>query len=742
MFLSFSAIAQQHLQVIDSETDFPIAGVFIELLDINQKKVNSGITNADGNIRFEISGAYSFIAHHMGYKTFYGTLTSEYQVIKLSPGIVILNDVVVTGQYHPQSANNSVYSIRTIDKETIANQGSVQLSDVLSKELNMRLNQDLATGETGITMQGMSGSNIKILIDGVPLVGRNGNGNNADMSQINLNTVERIEIVEGPMAVNFGANALGGVINLITKSTTTEKFTLGASIQGESIDVKTGVGVGKYAANLYTAYRIIPRLGISTNIGMTRFNGYQGDESGREFLWNPKNQFFGDLKINFTKEKTNIYYKLDYLYEDIYDAGGLAPGQTVAFDEKFITNRFIHQIQASGSLYNGNRYAIVFSYSDNNRIKNRFVKDLVSGEKTNVVSPGAQDTTSYHVFSTRGSYSVVNLSPWLDFELGYDINLEQTTGGRLVDGSQAIQDYAIYSSAELSFIHNLKIRPGLRWSYNSKFNSPLIPSINLKFSPSRKVDIRAAYGRGYRAPGLRELYLEFIDATHRVFGNDQLKPETSHHFDAGFVFKSRPSSLAVNSEFTVFYNNITNLIDFAYSETDAGYAKYTNIGAFKSLGFNLKERLIWKNLETGIGFSYIGRYDNPGAEDIPVNYLFSPQVAIDVTYKEPKTQISLSSYYKFNGPLGRYTFSTDANGNSIYNVGSVDGYHLLDITASRMLGKMLRLTIGGKNLFNITNVNNSNQSAGGVHSGGGTTAIGYGRSFFTKINFNLINNKN
>jgi len=380
----------------------------------------------------------------------------------------------------------------------------------------------------------------------------------------------------------------------------------------------------------------------------------------------------------------------------------------------------------------------MFSYSDNNRNKNRFIKDLVTGEKTDVVSAGAQDTTQYQAFVTRGTYSAVELSTWVDFEVGYDINLEATSGGRLVDESQAIQDYALYSSAEFKLYNKLKIRPGVRFSYNSKFDSPIVPSINVKYSPSGKIDLRAAYGRGYRAPGLRELYMEFIDATHRVYGNDQLVPETSHHIDGALVYKTHKQSVTLNSEISAFYNDITNLIDFAYSETDAGYAKYTNIGEFKSVGFNIKERLVWNNLEGGIGFGYVGRYDNPAAEDIPQNYLFSPEVSINATYREPKSKISFSAFYKYTGETSRYTFSTDVDGNSTYNLGTIEGYQLLDITATRMLGKMLRLTLGGKNLLDVRNVNNSTQTSGGVHSGAGTTPIGYGRSFFIKIDFNLI----
>jgi outer membrane receptor for ferrienterochelin and colicins len=645
--------------------------------------------------------------------------------------------VVITGQYHPQSAENSVYAVRAIDNETIQNQGAIQLSDVLSKELNIRLSPDMATGETGFSIQGMKGSNVKILVDGIPLVGRNGNGNNADVSQINLNTIERIEIVEGPMAVNYGANALGGVINLITKTGSIEKFSLGASFQAESIDDKIGLEDGKYVANINSKYWFTDTYYTNFNVGFNRFNGFQGDLTGREQQWNPKTQFLSDISLGRQRENFHIYYKLNYLLEEIYDAGPVATGQTYAFDEKYTTNRMVHQVQANGTLYDGNRYSLIFSYSDNNRIKNSFIKDLVTGEKTNTISPGAQDTTTYNAVVTRGTYSAVEVMPWLDFELGYDINLEKTTGGRLTTGSEAIQDYAIFASAEMKPSQMVKIRPGIRWAYNSKFASPFVPSINIKYSPTKRFDLRAAYGRGYRAPGLRELYMEFIDATHRVFGNEDLVPETSHHVDAGFVFRLHKKNIILNSELSGFYNDITNLIDFAYSETDAGYAKYTNIGEFKSVGFNIKERFNWKALEAGVGFGYIGRYDNPTAEDIPDNFLFSPEVSIDATYIFSRSGITLSTFYKYTGTTSQYTYSTDENGNEGYNLSTVGDYDIWDITATRMMGKMIRLTLGAKNIMNTTNISNTTVAVGGVHSNNGNRPISYGRSFFIKLDFNL-----
>merc|ERR1711965_356759 len=91
---------------------------------------------------------------------------------------------------------------------------AVTLKDVLVNQNNIRVAQDNVLGSS-MSLQGMSGQNIKILIDGIPVIGRlNGN---IDISQINLNTIERIEIIEGPLSVNYGTDALAGTINLISQ---------------------------------------------------------------------------------------------------------------------------------------------------------------------------------------------------------------------------------------------------------------------------------------------------------------------------------------------------------------------------------------------------------------------------------------------------------------------------------------------------------------------------------------------
>ena len=127
----------------------------------------------------------------------------------------LLDEVVFTGQFKPQSLKQSLYKVRVINSERIRMRGATDVAGVLNNEVGIRFNTDNILGETDVNIMGMSGQNVKILLDGVPLVDRG--STKQSLSQIDINTIERIEIVEAPMSVVYGTDALAGVINLITK---------------------------------------------------------------------------------------------------------------------------------------------------------------------------------------------------------------------------------------------------------------------------------------------------------------------------------------------------------------------------------------------------------------------------------------------------------------------------------------------------------------------------------------------
>ena len=179
------------------------------------EKAKLSLTNSKGNVLNPFRGSTQIYVTHIGYESILDTLKKgEFKTLLLVPKVIEVNEVVITAQYAPNSLEKAVHKIKVIDRKKIELMGAVNLEDVLTNEANVRISQDNVLGSS-TSIQGVSGQNVKILIDGVPVIGRL--GGNIDLSQINLNDIERIEIIEGPLSVEYGSNALAGTINLITK---------------------------------------------------------------------------------------------------------------------------------------------------------------------------------------------------------------------------------------------------------------------------------------------------------------------------------------------------------------------------------------------------------------------------------------------------------------------------------------------------------------------------------------------
>src|SRR5690606_38792490 len=112
-----------------------------------------------------------------------------------------LDEVVITGENKVMSLSKKLFAVGEIDQKDIAQVAGNNLADLLNYNLNITITPDPATGRSTVSMFGLDGQYVKILMDGIPMASDNGIGNNIDITQINLEDVERIEIVEGSMGV-------------------------------------------------------------------------------------------------------------------------------------------------------------------------------------------------------------------------------------------------------------------------------------------------------------------------------------------------------------------------------------------------------------------------------------------------------------------------------------------------------------------------------------------------------------
>ncbi|WP_422354828.1 TonB-dependent receptor [Roseivirga pacifica] len=743
ILLPFMA-SSQSVTFYSSEDNINIPGVAVQISTVKGKTIKSGITDASG--QFSLNGV-DFPAvlktQHLSFSPIIDTLyqRTDYR-FALTPTITDLDEVVVTGQFSPQSVKNSVFRVQTINAEQIERRGAITLQEALQSQLNIRLSNDLAIGSTTVSLQGISSQNVKILIDGVPLVNRNGNGNGADLSQINLQQIERIEIVEGPMAVNYGANALAGVINLITKKEFKNRTEISANLQSETAGDEIGPDAGRHIQSVGINHRISDRWSAMVSGLHNDFQGYQGSATGRTYEWNPKDQWTGTGLLKYDTENFSAFYRIDALSELIESFGRQQDNYTnegeyqpFAIDEEYKSKRFSHQVQAEGKTNFLDRYNLFASFSDFERKSSQFANNLVTDERTLTTGEGDQDTSTYQVWELGGAgylKPVDNLS----LQLGYQVSLESVGGGRIADGDQSNEEYAVYTSAEWE-LNRFTLRPGLRYTVNNNYGNQLLPAMQLKYGLGENANVRFSYGRGFRSPSVRELYFEFVDSNHRIFGNPDLQPEKSNHFGVNFINQYKLSGQNVSSDLNFFFNDITDQISIAQDPANVSNTTYVNINRYKTLGGTLSQKATFNKLSVSLGLSYIGRYNqiNEEASDLD-EYFFSPEVSSNISYQFTKLNTSVNLFYKYTGVLQSYFATTNDQGEETISIGEIEGYSWLDATVTKGIGQHFELMLGARNVFNIQRVNNSGIS-GGAHSGGSSVPIAFGRSYFVKLSYNL-----
>ncbi|MGY0034473.1 TonB-dependent receptor plug domain-containing protein [Pedobacter sp. NJ-S-72] len=656
-----------------------------------------------------------------------------------------LKEVVVTGEFQPQSLKNSVYRTHIINAERIRLKAAANIQQVLNTELGFRFSNDLTLGTTDVQMMGMSGRSVKILLDGVPMIDRGDARESLD--QIDINTVERIEIVEGPLSVSYGSDALVGVINVITKRAGKETFNINARIQEETAGKEYSPfgRSGKHMQHLGAGWQ---NKGWSALVGLTRdeFNGF--DRPGPTVLpddisatyWKPKLKWMANGKLGYRNNNFNISYRFDYLDETINSEGGYLVNENKSRRQQYITNRYVHLLQGDYRLNDKFQLSTSISYNNLKRATQTKLHNFATGLDSLTSEPGDQDVAKFNSGAFR-TVMVYKMSDQISFQPGIEISTDVASGARVL-GRPRINDYAFFISSEVNLAKGVVIRPGFRFIKNSIYDAPpVIPSLNTKISLTDKLDLRLGYASGFRAPALRELFYDFRDSNHTILGNTNLKAEQSNNYTASLSFSGiETADFSLKSVLSGYYNNIKNRIDFQVSATDNTVTTLINIDKFRTTAGTLENIMIWKNVQATVGFSVIGTYNKLSealsqAGETP-EFVWSPEVNTNLAYYFPGLGATANLSAKFNGTRRSYESYMDGKVEKA-RLAKIGSSTIVDLMMTKKLFKSFNLNAGVNNLLDITTLSNTSLSSGGAHvSTGAPVPMGYGRSYVVGLSFN------
>lgn len=661
-----------------------------------------------------------------------------------------LKEVVVTGEYQPQSLRNSVYRTRIINSERIRLRAAINVQQVLNTELGFRFSNDMALGTSDVMLMGMSGRNVKILLDGVPMIDRG--DTRESLNQIDINSIERIEIVEGPLSVSYGTDALAGVINIITKRAAKETLSINARLQEETAgdEYSPFSKKGSHLQNVGASWQSNgwSVLGGVTHNDFNGFNSAPALATSAEIAadinrWKPKEQWLGNGRLGYNSDKLNVWYRMDYVDETILSKGGYNPNIFKAVNQKYITNRYTQQLQGDYKLTDKLQLSGILGYSNLKRTTRSVLHDYSTGKEELSGGAGEQDVSKFQSTSIRAT-AQYKLSEQLSFQPGIEVNLDGSSGAR-IKGNPSINDYAFFISSEWKVTDGITIRPGARFIKNSVYDAPpVIPSLNTKLRLNKDFDLRLGYASGFRSPALRELYYDFFDASHSILGNENLKAEQSHSFTGSLTFtRSGNENVDFRSVVSGFYNTFKNRIDFGLSASDPTITTLINVSRYKTTGGTFENALTLNDLQISLGLSYIGINNRfvtdtpkPGESD---EFAWTPEVNSNITYSFSKIGTTVNLAYKFSGRRPFYQLNT-VSGIEQVSLERTGSFSTADLMVNKKIFKSLNLNAGVKNLFDVTTISSTSVATGSAHSTGGPVPLNYGRSYAVGLSYNW--NKN
>lgn len=674
-----------------------------------------------------------------------------------------LEEVVITGQYSKQSVKKSVYEVKVITAKDIQQNAASNLADILNQTLNLSVKPNTSSGRSEISLFGLDGQYFKILIDNVPIVSDSGTGNNVDLTQINLDNVQQIEIVEGSMAVTYGGNTVTGIINIITKKESQHKWEITPAIQEETVGSEYSWFLrGRHIQTLNVNHKFNNNFNVAAYVGRNDFAGYFDDKKGKNYIeqpqdnnvkfrgydWMPKLQYNYNTILNYSKGSFQMSYRFEYFNElvNTYSPNLLNSLEKTTLDRDYFTNRFINHVNLNGQLFKKLPFQFDLSYQTQERDYQNYIYYLYTHEEDRQDLKTYQSQKSWY---SKGTLNQNFKNPKWQMQWGYEANWDKGYGSAIsgeiantgdLSTSKELGSFDFFNSVEFKPNSRILLRPGIRYSLQNLFENQWAYSLSSKIMLTDKLEWRTVVGSSFRTPNYNELFTYVNDGTHQIYGKEDLLTERSFS-----VFSYLKERFKINDETTldtklkVGYLRVNDKITLSIVGVSPIVYQYINVDKFKSITLTSENQIGFKNFNINLGATLLGSKSmlyNPDGTDVSEDldhFLYVFQLNSAVNYQIIPLDLSFTLNYKYNGREEEFIQANTTDGNLTITKGITDPYHWMDFSIKKQFFKrQTELTIGARNLFDVKKLNTTTTASHGSEPLNSMT-MGYGRSYFIKL---------
>lgn len=565
-------------------------------------------------------------------------------------------EINVTASRTAQEVKWTPAAVEVITREDIDRMGAENLAQALQLATGISILETEMVGNQS-SLRGMNTNQTLILMDGRRIRTENASKttNYYELQRVNMDDVERIEIVRGAASSLYGADALGGVINIIRKKPGTASSLVSADWTSRQKDFGVRVDTGadrKWALSASAHVVDVQERGTSEST-----NRY-----GPKYYFN----LDGRAKVGDDKE---LGLFLDYTKEDQTDIDGAS-----------VKHDYNHWRLNTGIKYAGRDqkgdWETQFYYAHFD--KNEDTRTRANGRLTefdkmvfaSYVFDGRRrlDLSDKHSLTVGGEW---RQEDYESTRIRSNGETKTREGITKPFGDSSMQYGAVYLQDAWTPTENWLIVPSIRWDWNDTFGSEVTAKIGTTYEMAKGIRLKANLGTAYRAPTASELYMHMTrmpSARVRVIihGNPDLQPEKSVNYDIGIEGERGKAT----GKLTYFCNRVDNLIHIK-TTTIPGFpvttrGEYENVAAATLQGVELETT--WKFDEH---FRLRGLYNYLDASNDATGARLldraRDKVSLQLTYENPKGGISALLWndwiagYRYGETVGRTQVEKDTS---------------------------------------------------------------------------------
>ena len=547
-------------------------------------QLTSGVrvrTNADGRFSVVARAGDSVIVRVLGYRERRLAVTADATGrdwrIALEPLATVLPVFTTTMGQRVIRANESPRSVTVVDKKEIDAVAAVSANQLLRQLPGM---QELPAppSKTSIAIRGFDDSRVLVLVDGEPVAGSL--IESRDIGRLSTIATERIEVTKGPSSVEFGSDALGGVINIVQAAPTKALTIDGVARQGELGRQESSLGVSKTNG----------RVGYRVNGGWRqtdRLTGYNAAGSTFNRIYDLRS----DVRVGLGRDWTARV-----------DVQGSQERQRFPLDASF--NGFIDNrggqgfVEAQGPALGGRLRLRTF--------QQRFVYQY---RQSRGLLPIRGSADSVEQQERQGRYLIAysTVAGRHAFDLGVQHSRRTLVAPTKVDGDSAREQITEVFARDSWTIGDVLFTAGARHTSSTLWGSTTNPSVGLAWQATPSLRLRSNVARGFRAPGFKEIRYTFFNPAggYQIVGNPDLRPESSV---SGSVGGTWAPSLRWSFDAEAYRNDVRDLVDWSYrGDNAAGYQTYANvnIARARTQGIETNARVTLLGTELTVGYDFL-----------------------------------------------------------------------------------------------------------------------------------------